>query len=210
MAKVELSRRYINYIGGSKGSSYILLFWGVPNVSKKCESKWLLKPPLNKLIRSTNIHIYLWGCPQSLCPCHLPRPKLVKKTSRHRNSWQPMRWTNMHKRGSIFFPFGQVRGVFFGVPNGFPSSPQWFPTCFPSSHCVLQHVSNSTSLCPHMLCPKFYSCNLYINAPPKEEECTIYTILGLSTAWFSFLWWTNQRCPSQRKNICRLGVPTTN
>jgi hypothetical protein len=33
--------------------------------------------------------------------------------------------------GLNFFPLGRVRGVFFGLPNGFPSSPLMVPNMFP-------------------------------------------------------------------------------
>jgi hypothetical protein len=66
-----------------------------------------------------------------------------------------------------------------------------------------------------MLCPKFYTCNLYIYiyiyTPPKEEECTTYTILGYPQLDLVF-------CDEPIKDVHHkgktfagwLGVPTTN
>jgi hypothetical protein len=48
LAKIELSWKHIgiNYIGEPMGSIFVLLFWGMFNVSKKLvvgQSKWLIK-----------------------------------------------------------------------------------------------------------------------------------------------------------------------
>ncbi len=76
--------------------------------------------------------------------------------------------------GSFFFG-GLV--IFCVVPNG-------FPTCYPSSQCVLQHVPNSSSLDPLSFSLNFYSCNLYNNQ--LEGEDYNISILELSKACFLF------------------------
>jgi hypothetical protein len=34
--------------------------------------------------------VLIWKVPQSSCPCHQPRPRMMMNTGRHRNSWLPI------------------------------------------------------------------------------------------------------------------------
>jgi hypothetical protein len=85
--------------------------------------------------------------------------KIMTNKYRNRNSTQPMRWCNMHSRGSGFFFWGRGNFALFFlcVCVCFQCVPIKFSKGSSNLQCVHQDVPNSTTLLSYMLCLKL-SC----------------------------------------------------
>ncbi len=95
---------------------------------------------------------------------------------------QAMRWGSMHPGAQIFFQPGQDEGV------GFFCS-QCLPMKFPIDS---QHLPSSSSL--HIISFALSSTLVTYVTDPKAGNRNI-SMLGLSKAFFFWLWWTNQKMP---------------
>jgi hypothetical protein len=116
---------------------------------------------------------------------------MIKNRRKHRNSWQPMRWTNMPLKGHNFPYVGECRrGGWWRCWNF------WIfvvPICviikfLPSSQYVLQHVLNSTSLYPISFALNCTLCTLCNQLKRRRLQYIYYniSIMGPCKAWFIY------------------------
>jgi len=88
-------------------------------------------------------------------------------TLRYGNSSHPTRWASMHPRHPILFLWWRWWVLDFFRSHCVPNK---FSKCSPSSQCFPQHVRLTLS---NMICPNFYSCNLY-KQPKRGDFYSIY------------------------------------